>query len=65
MGGGGGGYAQRLAWMDEDGTFHRDQDDLPAYIFANGNREWYLHGVPARSGGQPHKEYADGELVWE
>lgn len=42
-----GEYGEEFIWLDRNGSFHRDGDDLPAYI-APWSIEWYNHGRPHR-----------------
>ncbi len=49
------------AWYDEQRRLHRD--DGPAYVAADGSREWWCHGQRHRDGG-PAIETADGARAW-
>jgi len=45
------------------GTDERHREDGPAIEFADGTKEWYLHGNLHREDG-PAVEYADGYKAW-
>ncbi len=49
-------------WYDEFGCIHRD-DDQPAIVCVNGNKEWYLHGQLHRING-PAVVMANGNKKW-
>jgi hypothetical protein len=48
-------------WHDSDGNIHRT--DGPAIIYADGDCEWYQHGLRHRDNG-PALEYASGSKSW-
>jgi hypothetical protein len=50
--------------MDEEKNFHRDENDLPAYVAADGEQRWFIHGIPGRANGKPHVETASGTWMW-
>jgi len=56
-------YGTRI-WKNEAGKFHRDENDLPAIIYANGTKVWYKNGKLHRENGLPAREYFDGDKVW-
>jgi len=51
------------SWRQQDGKLHRD-GDRPAFIGANGSKEWYQHGKRHREGNQPAQIGANGTRVW-
>lgn len=52
-------------WRDENGKLlHRDDGGLPAFEWANGHKEWWVHGRFHRDGGLPAVEHADGGKEW-
>jgi hypothetical protein len=50
-------------WVLKDGTLHRD-DDLPAFIGANGNLHWYQYGKLHRDNDRPAKVNKNGSMSW-
>jgi hypothetical protein len=50
-------------WM-ENGRIHRDENDLPAVIYANGRREWFHQGDRARADDLPAVICEDGAQIW-
>jgi hypothetical protein len=50
-------------WFDILGQQHRDNDQ-PAVISANGDREWYQHSQRHRDNDQPAIIYAYGTQAW-
>ena len=45
------------------GKFHRD-NDLPAVVYANGDKYWYQNGKLHRDNDLPAIVWADGEKRW-
>ena len=54
-------YWRNKEWH-KDGVLHRD-GDLPAYISARGDLEWYQHGKRHRNNG-PAVVRKDGTCSW-
>jgi len=46
-------------WLDENGRLHRDGDE-PAVVKANGDRQWWTHGLCTRANGKPAIVRANG-----
>ena len=49
-------------WTDGEGELHRD-GDLPALIYPEGSKEWWVHGQLHREGG-PAVELVNGKREW-
>ena len=48
-------------WRNDKGLYHRI--DGPAREYANGSKEWYIHGERHRIDG-PACEWSDGDKWW-
>jgi len=51
------------SWYDSQGELHRE-NDLPAYISANGSKFWYINGKRHRDNDLPAVEFASGYKAW-
>jgi len=50
-------------WYNNAGELHRE-NDLPAVIFNDGSREWYMNGKVHRENDLPALIYKDGSKLW-
>jgi len=48
---------------DENGQLH-SYNDLPAWIWPEGTKIWYIHGLTHRGNGLPAIIYSDGVKEW-
>jgi hypothetical protein len=53
---------KRKMWFNDNNQLHRD-DDLPAIVWINGTKEWYINGIRCRKNG-PAIEMNDGTIFW-
>jgi len=53
-----------LYWYNQTEQFHRDEEDLPAIIYANGDKAWYRNGKYYRENSKPTFEYKNGTQDW-
>lgn len=54
---------QYVCWRDAQMRLHRDDNDQPAILEADGSKGWYSHGVPHRLHG-PAVVRKDGTEIW-
>jgi len=52
-----------LRWYNKDGQLHRD-NDLPAVIYLDGYKEWWINGELHRENDMPAIIYEDGSKEW-
>jgi len=50
-------------WVDNQNQLHRD-NDKPAAIYKNGQKEWYQHGKLWRGDDKPSITWHDGSSFW-
>ena len=55
--------SDRIEFRNSNDELHRD-GDLPAVIFADGDKQWYKNGVCHRDGDLPAVIYSNGDKVW-
>lgn len=53
----------------ENGVYHCDEKDefghnLPAIVYKNGRKEWWVNGERFRDKGKPMIEFEDGSCMW-
>jgi len=50
-------------WYNKDGKLHRD-NDLPAVIWEDGSKFWWVSGEKHRENDMPAVIYSDGYKTW-
>jgi len=51
-------------WKNEAAELHRDENDLPAVEYSNGNKFWFINDICHRENGLPAIEYPNGYKAW-
>ena len=51
-------------WTNKENLPHRDEDDLHAVEYRNGNKFWYKNGCLYRDNGLPAAIWSNGDQLW-
>jgi hypothetical protein len=58
-------YADSIQWVHfVTRSLHRNDNDLPAAEYKNGDKFWYVNGIRHRDNDRPATEYANGNKHW-